>query len=207
MNFYEKQVKEAVVRRFGIDETQDFEFETHFKEIEDTFIKENFDEDKIHRVWIGRIKQNESVKYFVMTLEGLPEEISKGTFENCQKCNDVWNFMHVDGKLYNFIYCSDGQKAIVPGWWLDVSRVMGYVHLPPNTEWAFEYRGDGKKSFFAWVFYPLNTSPKIFNIEEGAWHTEETAFVKVPIKAGNCRIRTMQLFCEQGILRRSMLLD
>lgn len=205
MNFDEKQVEMAVLRQFDIDEKQPYQYESCFKQIEDVFISKNFDEDKIYRVWLGFVVQKDKAKFFVVTVDGHIEETDCETYESCLGCTDVLNFMHSDGCVYNVIYRSNGCRAIVPVWWLDVTKVMRFARLPLATPWAFEYRGDGEHKFFAWVFYPKNKAPRIFSIEDGEWHSEEEAFVKVPIKTGSCRIRTMELFCESGIIRRTML--
>lgn len=204
MNFNEEQVKVAIMRRFGINGTENFEFEVYFKEIEGIYIKEDFDADIIHRVWIGRVSQNDVLKYFVVQLDGLPEEITESTFYSCCECQDVCDFLHQDGKIYNFIYCCDGKKAIIPAWRLDVSKVLRFARLPQSTEWAFERRGEDNKGFYAWVFYPPLGNARIFNIEGGEWHTLATSSEPVLLKIKNCRTKTMKLFRDSGIIRRSV---
>lgn len=204
MNLNEEQVKAAVVCRFGIKDTENFEFEVYFKEIEDIYIKEGFDVDTIHRVWIGRVCQHGVPKYFVSQLDGLPEEIPESTFCSCRDCKDVCNFLYQDGIIYNFIYGSNGKKAIIPAWRLDVSKVLRFARLPQSTEWAFERRGEDNKGFYAWVFYPPKGNARIFNIEDGDWHILATSSELVQLKNKNCRTKTMKLFRDSGIIRRNV---
>lgn len=198
----EKQVKKSVCREFGIDTKNAYQFELFFKEAESPRDESGFEEGVIYRLWVGKIEQAGIAVPFAVQLDKAPIEISEDFYLHYLDAPDAWTFMHTDGKMYNLIYCSNGAKTIVPTWWLDVSRVKKHAVLPAGTPWGFEYRGDGKRTFFAWVFHPKDSSPKIFNMEDGGWYTEEQAFVAVPIKSGICQIKTLKLFCDKGIIRK-----
>ena len=155
-----------------------------------------YEKDIAYNLWNGNLVINGVKKYFICPIDGEVEDIRPDAFS--QSCEQSLTFIE-KGQMYTIIYTSKGLSAVIPSWWLDFMKVKKKARIPASVEVVgkFEYIGNGRTEFFAWVFYKGGEILKIFNIESGEFVKTDTAIMRLSLQ-GKQIVKDLE-FCQEYV--------